>query len=251
MEHSRASGFSNSTVTAGILVAAVLGVGVWQAVSAFQSRPAAPVFVAAESTSTTSTAPQSDPIADVSNQAVNQLYSAYSGLEESGAYSTTTAVAVAGSIGQSLHAPISYKTFTAEDVQVATDTSYIAMMNYRAALQTSMKPLLNQTEPEYELFGLYVQTKQQSYLDELSAAAANYRAVATATAAIVVPADAVSVQLNLLNSLEEFAADIDALVSHAQDPIASTVLLENYNQGEGDVLGSFQALVTYEKSKTQ
>ena len=125
------------------------------------------------------------------------------------------------------------------------------MMQYRADLQVSLKPLLNNTQPEYELFGLYVQTKQQTYLDQLEAAAANYRAAASSTALLVVPADAVSVQLQLLNSMQEFAADLDALVSHASDPIASTVLLENYNQGESDVLGAFQALVTYEKSKAQ
>jgi len=123
-------------------------------------------------------------------------------------------------------------------------------MKYRSDLQTTLKPLLSNTQPEYVLFGEYVETKQQTYLDQLRAAAANYVASASSTEALTVPADAASVQVQLVNSLNEFAATITTLADHADDPIGSTVLLENYNQSESDVMSAFQALVAYEKSKT-
>lgn len=254
MEHSRASGFSHIRVTAGIFLVALIAVGAWETVRLFQDRGENRTYVANAATSgggASSTTPENDPIAAVSTNAINQLFSAYAGLQQYGAYSTSSANEVGGAIGQSLSAPVSYHSFAAADIKTASDTSYQGMLSYRAALQASLKPLMQNTAPEYELFGLYVQTKQRSYLDQLSAAAANYHAAASSTAAITVPADAVAVQLQLLNSMEEFAADLDALISHAQDPIASTVLLENYNQGESDVLSAFQALVTYEKSKKQ
>ena len=51
--------------------------------------------------------------------------------------------------------------------------------------------------------------------------------------------------------MNEFAATLDTLADHASDPIGSSVLLENYDTSENDVLTAFQNLVTYEQSKTQ
>jgi hypothetical protein len=255
--HSRASGFSHITVTAAVFVAALIGISAWQIVRAIGAKNAATTFASATSSSdgnsesALASSTNSDPIAAVSTDAIGELVGAYNNLQAEGAYSTSTGVQVGGAIGQNLEAPVSYNAFTSADVKTNTDTSYKGMMQYRSDLQTSLKPLLLNTEPEYEIFGLYVETKQQTYLDQLHAAANNYRLAASSTAALTVPADAVNVQLGLLNSMEEFAATLDALAEHAQDPISSTVLLENYNQSESDVLNAFQALVTYEKNKTQ
>ena len=50
--------------------------------------------------------------------------------------------------------------------------------------------------------------------------------------------------------MEEFAATLDALVAHADDPFASVALLRGYNKAESDMLTSFNALTIYYKSKT-
>lgn len=262
MENPLGRDVSHIKITAAIAIVALLCVGLWQAVELYRQKDAADTFVAnnqdqnnPQNTSVpaidASDATATDPISAVSDEAVGEVVGAYAGLQQEGLYSSTTGDEIAGSIGMGLQAPVSYTPISASDVNTSPDTSYQAMMQYRSELQTTLKPLLKNTQPEYELFGMYVETKQQTYLDQLSAAAANYSAAASSTAALTVPADAVQVQVGLVNSMNEFASTLNDMVSHADDPIASTVLLENYNQAENDVLNAFQALVTYEQSKTQ
>lgn len=249
-------------ITAALAVVVLVGVGVWQGVESLSRKNAAGTFVAAAesgsgaqnaavapaaSTSTGNT----DPISAVSSNALGEVVGAYAGLQQQGTYSSSSAASIAGSIGMGLSAPVSYTPIDASAIKTSSDTSYAAMIRYRTALQGSLKPLLKNTQPEYEIFGMYVETKQQTYLDQLRAAAENYILAASSSAALTVPTDAVQVQLGLVNSMNEFAATLDQLASHASDPIASSVLLENYNRAESDVLGAFQSLVTYEQSKTQ
>ncbi len=49
--------------------------------------------------------------------------------------------------------------------------------------------------------------------------------------------------------MEEFAATLDQLAAHADDPFASVALLRGYNQAETDMLTSFNSLASYFKSK--
>jgi hypothetical protein len=262
VEHPLGRDISHIKVTALVAVVVLIGIGAWELVSAFEQKDASGTFVAASTegsgaqnsaiaSTSSSVLNTSDPIAEVSNDALGEVVGAYTGLQENGEYSSTTAANVAGTIGLGLAAPVSYTPLSASQIPTSPNTSYAAMMSYRAALQTSLKPLLNNAQPEYLLFGEYVQTKDPTYLTQLETAASNYRAAASSTALIVVPEDAVQVQLGIVNSLNEFAATLDALTSHADDPIASSVLLENYNNAETDVLTAFQNLVTYEQSKTQ
>lgn len=248
-------------IAAAFAVLLLVGVIGWQVVGAFKEKAVAGVFVATSTsqngaqnatvTSNPTPLATSDPIAAVSDDAIGEVIGAYAGLQQEGAYSSTTGAQIAGTIGVGLQAPISYVPLNASQIKTTSDTSYRSMINYRAALQTSLKPLLNNTMPEYEIFGMYVQTKDPQYLDELNTAAGNYLAAASSTAVLTVPQDAVPVELGLVNSMNEFAATLEQLAGHGSDPIASTVLLENYNQAENDVLTAFQNLVTYEQSKTQ
>ena len=262
MEHPHGRDISHIKVTAVIAVVILVGAGVWEGFESIQQKDSAGTFVATADSGNgaqnsavagiaSTTINNVDPISVVSNDAIGEVVGAYAGLQDQGDYSTSTGAELAGSIGMGLQTPVTYTPIDASQVKTSPDTSYNAMMQYRAALQTSLKPLLQNTQPEYEIFGMYVETKQQTYLTQLRAAAANYFVAASSTAALTVPADAVQVQIGLVNSMNEFAATLDQLADHASDPIASTVLLENYNTAENDVLNAFQALVTYEQSKTQ
>ncbi len=262
MENSQTSSFLHIRLTAALFVVTLCGVAFWQVVHPNAS-PAAATQNTAEVTpppsqsqlasadSATQAATDTDPVAAVSTNALGEVIGAYAGLQQEGTYSPDAGSQIANSIGQGLQTPIAYHIYTAADVVIDPDTSYGRVMKYKADLQTTMKPLMQHTEPEYEIFGLYVETHQQTYLDKLAAAAQGYRDAASSTAALTVPADAVHVQLGLINSMNEFASVLDALVAHADDPIASSVLLENYNQSESDVLNAFNALIMYEKSKAQ
>ena len=123
------------------------------------------------------------------------------------------------------------------------------MLQYRSDLRTAFAPLLKNTTPEYEIFAQYADTKDVSYLTKLKSIALDYRTAASSTALVVVPRDAVSYHVAILNAMEEFAATLDALATHANDPFASVALLRSYDQAESDMLTSFNALTTYYKSK--
>ena len=49
--------------------------------------------------------------------------------------------------------------------------------------------------------------------------------------------------------MEEFAATLDGLSTHATDPLASAALLRTYNKAETDMYTSFNALSSYYAQK--
>ena len=191
-----------------------------------------------------------DPVSEASASALIELQGAYMGLQAAGTYSTSTASDAAAKIGLNLHAPLVFKGYVSSDLTTDTDTSNKRALAYRKDLQASMKPLLDNKRSELELFGLYSETHDTKYLDQLRAEAKNYRAAASSTARVVVPEDAVAIHLGALNAMTEFASVIESMADHAQDPIGAVLLLQNYNQAESDMYSSFDALASYFKHKT-
>jgi hypothetical protein len=260
-------------ITAALSIALLLGVVGWQfyARSAFQGAGTPIAFAAnasdsdASSSATwedemsalASTTPStdstsSDPITAISTGAQAEIIGAYTGLtQNNAAYNATAGQSIASSIASNLNVPISYPAFATTDIKTDPDTSYDRMLTYRSDLRVSLAPLLKNTQPEFQIFAEYVQTNDPQYLTQLEAAAANYRAAASSTAKVVVPIDAITYQVGILNAMEEFAATLDAMAAHATDPIASAILLKNYNQAEQDMLTAFNNLATYEKNKQQ
>lgn len=197
-----------------------------------------------------SDATSSDPLSSLGNNVMASLEGAYVQMQESGTYSSTTAVQVGESLAPYVTASVSYPTFSASDIKTDPDTSYQRMLQYRSDLRASLAPLLNNTEPEYEIYAYYIDTQDASYLTKLQNVAADYRAAASSTAQVVVPADAVTYQIGILDAMEEFAATLDSMVAHAQDPFASTALLSSYVQAQNDMVAAFNSLADYYKSKS-
>jgi hypothetical protein len=259
--------FSHMSVTAALSILALLMVAGWLLVTKFISAPvavtAAPLVsapdanvgaweddMAALASSTGLTATSSDPVSQASTGALAQIIGAYAGFQSQGGNSTAAEDELATSIGSSLSAPVPHETFGPTDVKTDQDTSYARMLKYRTDLQRAFQPLLSNKQSEFELFARYVATNDPSYLAQLSAAAKNYYAAASSTALVVAPADAAAIHLDLLNAMEQFGATLDSMVAHASDPLATTILLNDYNSAEGSMLSSFNALAQYEKSKT-
>lgn len=260
-EPARARGFSPIFITAGFAALALIGVVVWEVNSSVHASSAPTVISgnpsgtgtdsASLSTSgTTSTTTSGDPLSSIGAIIVDQLQGAYQQMQLSGTYSTTSAQRAAESLAPYVVADVSYPTFSAGDLKTDTTTSYARMLQYRSDLRVSLSPLLKNTQPEYEIFAYYVNTKDASYLKKLQAVAENYYAAATSTAKVIVPADAVSYHIAILNAMEEFGATLSAMATHADDPFASVALLRTYNRAEADMFTSFNSLTTYYKSKT-
>ncbi len=207
------------------------------------SAAASSMFDAAAQASST------DPLSQIGPAVMQQLESAYARMQTVGGYSTATAQQVSASLAPYVAAGVSYPSFTASTIKTDSNTSYTRMLRYRADLRVSLAPLMKNSEPEYQIFGDYVMTKDPAYLVKLRHVADLYRQAASSTALVVVPQDAVSYHIAILNAMEEFAATLDALAAHANDPFASAALLSGYNQAEQDMLTSFNNLTLYYKSK--
>ncbi|MCR4325722.1 MAG: hypothetical protein NUV59_02850 [Patescibacteria group bacterium] len=194
-------------------------------------------------------ATSSDPISQLSAQIIGNILGAYTGLQQMGTYSTSTANAAADNILPLLRTSVPYKVYTRSDIQVDTDNSYARMLAYRSDLRDSLAPLLENTVPEYETFAQYVDTKDASYLTELRKGAQRYFDAASSTAKVVAPADAAPHHLMILNAMQQFGATLEALAGHADDPFAVAALLGSYERAESGMLTSFNSLTTYYKSK--
>lgn len=193
---------------------------------------------------------ENDPISMIGPYVAAQLIGEYAGLKEQGRNTPENMQAAAESIARNVRASVSYKTYAVADISTDTDTSYERMLTYRADMRTALEPLFMDTGPEFEVFAHYVETSDPVYLEQLTDAAEHYRAAAENAAKIVVPKDAVNYHRAILNALQEFAATLDAMSEHADDPMASVALLRTYNTAELNMLNSFNDLPSYYRQKT-
>lgn len=198
------------------------------------------------STTTDPSAPSStDPLSMIGPIVVGQLVGQYTGLVDSGSYTTELGTQVAESIAPYIKAAISYKTYSKDDLKIDGDTSYDRMLTYRADLRDALAPLMANSQSEFEIYGLYIETGDEAYLDELSSAAENYRSAAKNTANMTIPRDAINYHIAILNAMEQFAATLDAMASKQQDAFASVALLRTYNSAEQAMFNSFDNLGNY------
>jgi hypothetical protein len=195
----------------------------------------------------------SDPLnpSVISDSVADALASEYATMEADGTYSTSSAAAQAQQLGASIKADVTYKTYSPSAIKTSSDTSYTGMLAYRAALQTSLEPLMKSTTPELDMLTNYVETNDPTYLTQLEQAADTYKLAAQESASIVVPADAVSVQIGILDAMQEFGATLDQMSASAKDPFAEAALLNTYMQAQSDMFSSFNDLYSYYKSKQQ
>jgi hypothetical protein len=195
----------------------------------------------------------SDPLnpSAIGDSVASALASEYATMQADGTYSTSSAAAAAQQLGASIKADVAYKAYSAQDIPTDPDISYARMLTYRAALQVSFQPLLKNKTPELDMLTSYEQSNDPTYLTELQQAADNYKLAAAETAAVVVPDDAVNVQVGILNAMQEFGATLDQMAASAKDPFAEAALLNTYMQAQSDMFNSFNDLYTYYKSKQQ
>ncbi len=191
-----------------------------------------------------------DVVSYIGPAVLDQLVSAYDRMLQDGSFSPAGAQKAAESLAESLTAPVEYATYRAGDLTLDSDTSYERMLRYRSDLRSALAPLLENTQAEYELFARHVETGDQAYLEQMRAAARRYRDAQATMAQVSVPRDAAPSHLAIIDSLGKFAATLDSMSAHADDPFATVALLRTYNQAEADVLAAFNTLTIYYKTKT-
>ncbi|OGG56525.1 hypothetical protein A3D71_03335 [Candidatus Kaiserbacteria bacterium RIFCSPHIGHO2_02_FULL_55_20] len=249
-------GYSPIVVSAGISVLALLVVVGWQISASVRERTAATSYVASSSSPGASdrdifagTELASGTATTIGSGILDTIVSTYLSLHDRGLYTPEVGAKSAEELAKTSSVPVSFRTYTAADIPADADSSYARMLAYRHDLQVSLAPLLRNTQPEYEIFAYYVSTKDKKYLEKLQRIAQNYREAASSTALVVPPKEALGQHLDMLNSMNEFAAVLDAQIANVDDPLASAVLLRSYNNSEASVLSSFAALAKYYREK--
>ena len=259
-------------MTAVISVAALIGVTAWRTVSFVQANGSSATYVASAeefpanpndalslqemillglATSTNPSALSAeDPITLIAPQVMAQLAGQYGGLLDAGAYTTESALLATEEIAKNMKGTVSYKTYAPEEIKTDEETSYERMLKYKDDLKVAFAPLLKNNSDEFDLFAAYIEHKDPLYIERLHTAVENYRAAIELTAHVVVPKDAVGYHIAVLNSMQEFAATIDALATHADDPLGSTALVRTYNSAEQHVYYAFNDLGVYYRQKT-
>lgn len=190
-----------------------------------------------------------DPVAMITPQVLAQLLGRYSSLVESGSFSEETGAEAAAQIAPNVRALVTYVPYVKAAIKISSDTSYNRMLTYRSDMQEALKPLLSNTRAEYEIYGSYIETGDAKELRELKRVAKNYSDAASGAVKVVVPEDAAATHLELVNALTHFAATLDSLATHADDPIGSVALLRTYNDTELAVVTSFDKYAKYARSK--
>jgi hypothetical protein len=199
-----------------------------------------------EALNATSTDSGLSPLGDV---VLNKVIDAYSSLSDEGTYSESKAKQAAQDIAKKLEPVVQGRNYGPLDLKTTKDISLDRVLLYRSDLRESLAPLLSIPEPEYSTFARFVETRDPAHLLALERDANLYRIAASSTLRVEVPADAVPQHLAILNAMENFASTLEALATHATDPFASAALLRSYNQGEEDMLTSFNALAQYYRKK--
>lgn len=248
-------------ITAALSVALLLAVVGWEIEKTLRDKQEASSFIAVPiendalelqhpPSAGAGDATATDPVASIGPAIIDQLLGAYLQMKQDGTYTDDGGKKTAADLAPFVKAPVPYRAYRASDLKTDSDTSYTRMLLYRSDLRDALAPLLENTQPEYEIFALYASTKDPAYLARLREVAQNYRDAEDATARVVVPRDAVPYHVAIVNAMGEFASVLDAIAAHADDPFAAVALLRTYNEGEADILTSFRALTTYYKSKT-
>lgn len=262
-KHSYTSRFSHLAASAALSIVAVVGVIGWQIYRIVQEKNTNLQAIAAAGTANTgvgnantglgiapaATSSSPEEISQLGTNAIGQLVVDYAALTQTTPYTSELGAQIAASVAPTLQVRVAHTTYDAKTLSTDPDTSYKRMLAYRTALQASLKPMMKNEKGELDMYNTYIQTHDASYLTQLKTAAQNYRDAAVGTAKVVVPADAVSYQIGILNAMQEFAATLDVMADNADDPLTSVALLGSYNQAEANMTNSFAALNTYYTQK--
>ena len=165
------------------------------------------------------------------------------------ASSSDAGLAAVQKLGESIVAPVAFRTYAASDIKTDPDTSKDRALSYRADLRVALEPLFANKDYELDIFAKYIDTKDPTYLNQMHATSQNYKLAIANTEKVVAPADAASYQAAILSAMNKFSATLDALAAHAEDPFASAALLRTYIDAQDGVVASFNSIGRYAAQK--
>lgn len=172
----------------------------------------------------------------------SRLFDEYTLLKKRGAYTPTQASELGERLSKNIRPDIAVTFYAVDDLTVFDTTSKKTVEEHREALKVAVAPFFNLSEPEFAIYGQFMESGDSILLQKLTDHAEVYREVAEGVREVPVPKDLTSVHLEIVNSLLLFASVLDAMVHEADDPLASLALLGTYSQSELYIQAAFSAL---------
>lgn len=154
---------------------------------------------------------------------------------------------VSGLVESSLPAVL-YKKYTESDVSVDSQESgdaQIRALAYQTVLNTAWGPLFDVKEDELITFTKIIDNGDTDGFNRLEFAKSKYEETIQNLLNVSVPADAVSIHVDILNSFSFFAGVLDTMINVKDDPLVALVAIDGYTQGEGMIKASIERLKTY------
>lgn len=255
-------------ITAGFAVAALIGTVAWQAIRSWRE-PAEEIRVAITE-ETKNSGPNNDirwqralegglvddgkggyvlndpdGLSNIADNVLGTLVGSYVAMKDAGTYTPAQGNRIAETVSSDLRANISYRIYGASDIKTEPDTSLSRMLAYRSDLRIALEPLLENQSYELDVFASYIDTGDETRLAELLHAAERYRTATENVLQVVVPENALTHQLDILNALSEFEMVLEKMATYANDPYAAAALLRTFSGAETNMLTSFDALAGY------
>jgi hypothetical protein len=181
----------------------------------------------------------------VADMISHDFINAYLSLKESGKYSKETAASIGKAIGENVRAPSQFVVHGEGELNKDSDTSRNRALVYRADMRDALAVLITDAPPEFETFGLYVETKNPERLRGLEEAATRYQTAERTLLHVIVPMDAAALHLRAVNALGSYADALNQLIRHADDSLSILAVLRTYNDAERELLYAFDALASY------
>lgn len=185
------------------------------------------------------------PLVYATEALAGSIITGYLNLAQNGEYTAARGEALGQTLAQNLYAPVSYTKHDVSKLSTDTDNSSARSAQYRTDMNTALAPLTKNTEAPFSLLANYYVRGDENAFEELRVSAKRYRDAEENVARVVVPHNAASTHVRLLDALSYSANTIDAMARYARDPAAAAQLLKTYNDVEQALVGAFDALDAY------
>lgn len=159
-------------------------------------------------------------ISTTTNELVDRLLTFYTASKTAGDFTPEAGFDLARDLSEKLDVALDFTPFTSKNIQTKKQDKKV----YAANVRTILAPLYAFKEPEFGVYARYVQNGDKTALGDLLLHAEGYQRAAKKLMAMQPPPDIVDDHVELANALSYFAVVLNAMVSYADDPMASLTL---------------------------
>lgn len=183
-------------------------------------------------------------VSTTTEELVDRLLTFYTSMKSSGTYTPEAGFDLAEELSSKLDVALAFKPFLTAEAKTKQKSKEV----YATEVRKTLAPLYAFDEPDIGVYARYLQNGDQKALGDLLLHAESYARTAEKLMLVAPPPDIVDDHVELANALSYFAVVLNAMVTYADDPMASLSLLRTYNSAEQYLGFTLGVLERYYKS---